>query len=108
MGIIEGEGDEGVVELGGFVAVATGGDEEVLAAGEGVGHGGGLGGDGEIVLPELLAGGGVEGPDLWVFGGGGEDEAGGGDDGAAEVGDAGVEAGDGGAEGLAARASGRC
>lgn len=69
----EGEGEEVIALLGVEFAVAACGDNEVLFAIEGVGHGRGLAAGGKFVLPEFLAGVGIEGAEIVVHCCGGED-----------------------------------
>src|SRR5882757_9021458 len=57
------------------LAVAAGGDDQVLLAIEGVGHRGGLAACGKLVPPELLAGLRVEGPQEGIHGRGREHES---------------------------------
>src|SRR5260370_6416903 len=77
------EGESDVDAAGGRLGIvaAASGDDHVRTAGEGVGPGRGVAGEGERGLPKQGAGGFVEGAELFVKAGGAdEDETAGGDD----------------------------
>src|SRR5712692_4001304 len=70
------KGESDVDAAGGRLGIfaAAGGDDYVLAAGDGVGHGRGVAGEWERGLPQKGAGGFVEGAEFFVEAGGADED----------------------------------